>query len=80
MVVTLGVEPLKVNPVAGILQEVAIGVINIIWPLTKEAMDDIWVVPHGIKLPFPYIIIGLVVNEDEISFTKCVRVNVGVKI
>ena len=80
MVVTSGVEPIEVEPVAGILQEVAIWVTKDIFPLTKAAMDDISVVPHGFKLPFSQLIVGLVINEDQIAFTKGVRVDMGVNV
>ena len=75
MVETSSIEPIEVKPVARILQEVAIGVIKNICPLGNTVTDDIWVVPHGLNHPVSQLIIGLVVNEDHITFTKGVRVN-----
>ena len=48
----------------GILQEVTIRVSKDICPLAETSMDDLLAIPHGIKIPFPYIIIGLVIDED----------------
>ena len=47
----------------GILQEVVVRFNKEICPLVKTLMDDIRAVPHGIKLPFPNLITGLVVYE-----------------
>ena len=52
MVETSGIEPIEVKPVTRILREVATRVIKNICPLAKAGMDDIWAVPHGLKLPF----------------------------
>ena len=51
--VTLGIEPLEVEPIVGILQEVAVKLTKDVCPLAKTYMDDVWVVGHRIKLPFP---------------------------
>ena len=64
MVETSGIEPLKVEPVARILKEVAVRVSKDICPLVGAAVDDIWAIPHGFELPFSQLIIGLVVNKD----------------
>ena len=77
--VTSGIEPLKVEPIVGILQEVVVGVHKDICPLSEVVMDDIWAIPHGFKLPFSQLIIGLVINEDQITFVKGARVDLGVK-
>ena len=79
MVVTSGVQPLEVDPIVGILQEVSIRVSKNICALSKVAVDDMWVIPHGFQLPFSHLIIGLVINEDKISLTEGERVNMGVK-
>ena len=50
---SLVIEPLEVEPIAEILQEVAIKVSEDICPLVEASMDDIWAIPHGFKLPFP---------------------------
>ena len=78
MVVTSGIEPLEVELVAGIIQEVLVRVSKDICSLVEEAVYDIWVVPHIFKIPFSQLIIGLVVNEDHISFAKGERVGMGV--
>ena len=77
--VTSGIEPLEVEPIARILQEVAIQVNKNICPLVEVVLGDIWTVPHGLEIPFSQLIIGLVVNKDQIAFTKGVRVDMGVK-
>jgi hypothetical protein len=41
-------------------------------------LDDIGVVPHGLKLSSTKLIMGLVVNKDEITFAEWVRVDVTV--
>ena len=51
--VTSGIEPLEVDPIARILQEVAVRVNQDVFPLAKAPMDEIWAIPHGIKLSFP---------------------------
>ena len=79
MVSTLGIEPLEVESIAGILQEVVVGVSKDICPLVEVVMDDVWDVLHGSKLPFPYLIIGLIIDEDKVSLTKGARVDMGVK-
>ena len=79
MVVSSDIEPLEVDPVTGILQELVVGVIKNIFLLAKAMVEDIWVIPHGFKIPFSQLIIGLVVNEDQISFAKDARVDMGVK-
>ena len=56
--VILGIKPLEVDPIMGILQEVVTRVRKDVCPLVDASMEDIWAIPHGIKLPFPYIIIG----------------------
>ena len=61
---TLGIEPLEAEPIVGILQEVFIRVNKDICPLAETSMGDILAIPHGIKIPFPYIIIGLVIDDD----------------
>ena len=61
---TSSVESLEVDPISGILQEVIIKVSEDIFPLDETSVDDIRAIPHGFELPFPNIIIGLVVNED----------------
>lgn len=33
-------------------------------------LDDIGVVPHGLKLSSTKLIMGLVVNKDEITFAE----------
>ena len=50
---TLGIEPLEVEPIAGILQEVTVRVSKEVCSLIEAWMDDIWAIAHGIKLPFP---------------------------
>ena len=63
-IIDSGVEPLEVEPIVGIFQEVAIQVNKNIFPLAKAMVDDIWTIPQGLKLPFSQLIIGLDVNED----------------
>ena len=58
------IELLEVEPIVGILQEVTIRVCEEKCPLAETSMDGIWAIPHGIKLPFPKIIMGLVIDED----------------
>ena len=79
MVVSSGVEYLEVEPIAGILQEAAIRVGKNTCPLFEAVVDDIWAVIHLFKLPFPQLIIGFVVNKDQIAFAKGVRVDMEVK-
>ena len=54
----------------GILQEEIFIVSNDICPLIDTSMDDIRAIPHGFKLPFSSLIMGLVVNEDEVPLAK----------
>ena len=77
MVVTSGITPLEVDLVAGIVQEVVVEIRKDICPLVEEIVENIWVVPHGFKLPFSKLFIGLVVNEDQIAFAKGARVDMG---
>ena len=51
--VTSSTEPFDVDPITGILQEVVVKVNKDIFPLVKTLIDDIWAIPHGIKLSFP---------------------------
>ena len=51
--VTLDIEPLEVEPIAGNFQEAIIKVSEDIYPLAKTSMDDIWDIPNGIKIIFP---------------------------
>ena len=74
---TLGVESLKVYPIAGILKEATIGVNEEICPLSKTSMDDIRAIPHGFKLPFSSLIMDLVVNDDKAPLAKGVWVDMG---
>ena len=62
-----------------ILQEVAIRVRKDEFSLSKTSMDNISSIPHDIKLPFSYLIIGLIIDEDKISLAKGARVDMGVK-
>ena len=57
--VDLGIKYLKVEPIAGILQEVTIRVSKEVLPLIEESMDDIRAIPHGFKHPFLSVIMGL---------------------
>ena len=66
MVVDLGIESLEVDPIAIILQEVIVIVSKDISPLVETWMDDIMAIPHGFKLPFSSIIMGLVIYEDKV--------------
>ena len=50
---TSSIELLEVEPIAGILQEVTVGVCEEKFLLAETSMDGIWAIPHGIKLPFP---------------------------
>ena len=75
---TSGIEPLEVEPIAGILQEVNIRVSKEIFSLSETSMDDIRSIPHEFELPFSSLITGLVINEDEVPFTKVAWVDVGV--
>ena len=79
MVETSTIELLEVEPIARILQEVAIGVSKNVCPLAKEVENYIWVIPHGFELTFSQLIIGLVVNKDHVTFVKGARVDMGVK-
>ena len=49
-----------------------------ICPLTEIPMDDVRAMPHGFDLPFSSIIIGLIVDKDEVPLVKYVWVEVGV--
>ena len=62
--VVLGIQSLEVEPVVGILQEGTVIFNEEICTLVETSMDDIRAIPHGIKFSFPYLIIGLVVDED----------------
>ena len=61
---TSGIEPLEVDPIVGILQGMTLRVSEYICPLVETLMDDIRSIPHGFKLFFLNIIIGLVVDKD----------------
>ena len=75
---TSGIEPLEVDPIVGILQQVVIGFSKDICSISKTSMYDICAISHGIKLPFPYLIIGLVINEEFVILAKGALVDVGV--
>ena len=75
---TSGIEPLEVEPIAGVLQEVTVRFREEICPLVKTSMDDIRAIPHGFELPFASLIMGLVIDEDEVPLTKGVWVDVEV--
>ena len=47
-------------------------------PLFDKMMDDIRDIPHGFKLSFSIIIMGLILNGDEIPLLKFVWVDMGV--
>ena len=79
MVVTSGIEPLEVDPVTRTIQEVVIQLSEDLCPLDEASMEDIWVVPHRFKLPFSQLIIGLIINEDQIAFAKGAMVDMGFK-
>ena len=41
-------------------------------------MDEIRAIPHGFKLPFFILIVGLVIDEDKVPLAKGAWVDVGV--
>ena len=61
---TLGIEPLEVDPIARILQEVAVRVNKNVLSLFDALMDIIWSIPHGIKIPFSQFIISLIIGKN----------------
>ena len=79
MVVMLGVKYIEVEPIARVLQELAIKVGQNVCPLIKATTKKVWVVPHGFKLSFSQLIVGLVIYKDHIAFAKGARVDMGVK-
>ena len=68
--VRLDIESLEVEPIVRILREVTVGVIEEIFPLAQTSMEDIRAIPHGFKLPFSSLIMGLVIDEDEVSLAQ----------
>ena len=73
-----GVKPLEVETIAGILQEVTVRVSKEIFPLAETSMDDIRAIPHGFKLPFSSLIMGLIIEEEKVPLVKGAWVDVGV--
>ena len=73
----LSVKSLKVECIAVVLQELSIRVNKGVCPFSKAMVDVIWVVPHLLDLSFAQIIIGLVINQNHITFAKGVRVDMG---
>ena len=49
-----------------------------VFPLAETSMDDIRAIPHGFKLPFSSLIMGLVIYEDKVPLTKGAQVDIGV--
>ena len=76
--IELCIESLEVDPIVGILQEAMVKVNKETFPLAEESMDDIRAIPHGFKLPFYSLIMGLVINEDEAPLAKGAWVDMGV--
>ena len=76
--VKLGIESLKVELVAWIPEDETIGVSEEVCPLTKTSMDDIRALPHGFKIPFSNLIMGLVIDNDEPPLVKGTWVDMGV--
>ena len=75
--VGLGIKYLEVEPIVGILQEATFIFSEELCPLSKKIMEDITSMPHGFKLPFSILIMGLFVDEDKTPLIKCVWVDVG---
>ena len=73
---TSGIEHIELEPIVGILQEVTVGVSKEVFPLFETLMDDIRAIPHGFKLSFSSLIMGLVINEDQVPLTKGTWVDV----
>ena len=61
----------------GILQEATFRVSEEICLLAETMIDDISAMPHGFEIPFSIIIMGLVIDEDEVPLTKGAWVDVG---
>ena len=69
--VTSCIEPLEVQPTAGILQEATVIVTKDICLLAETSIDDKRAIPHGFELPFSSIIMGLgVMSPGDINGTK----------
>ena len=58
------IESLEIEPIVGNLKEGTIRFGKEVFPLVHTLMDYIREIPHGFKLPFLVLILGLVVNED----------------
>ena len=73
----LGIQSLEVKPIARILQEATDEFGEEVCPLAETSMDDIRAIPHGFKLPFSTVMMGLVIYKDKVPLTKGVWVEMG---
>ena len=48
-----------------------------IFPFAETSMDDIRAIPHGFKILFSSLVVGLVINDDKVPLAKVAWVDVG---
>ena len=65
----------EIQPISGLFKRMTFVIYEFIGPILQYTLNDVGPMPHGLKFSCPQLVMSLVVQEDEISFSEGMRGN-----